>query len=152
MLHGAEAESFCEKLEQLLVNEEQWETVYWDRAGRDLWVKSHKRSEAHGGGPADLQLTAPDLIAHRVSGQMAWRCSNFNTATSFLIELWCERRALKALRLVLAAWPHNGLTDGLELLREAFSMVRAFGGTLEPIEAELLGLALNQIDRTLNER
>lgn len=42
-----------------------------------------------------------------------------------LIDRWCERRALKPLRLILTAYPPNGLTDGWHELYNALRDVRA---------------------------
>jgi hypothetical protein len=44
-----------------------------------------------------------------------------------LIDGWCDRRALNALRLILPGYfAFNGLTDGWEFLHEALRDVRAF--------------------------
>lgn len=44
-----------------------------------------------------------------------------------LIEAWCERRCLTALREILKAWPlHSGMTDEWGELLNALERVRAF--------------------------
>ncbi|MGH7283144.1 MAG: hypothetical protein ACRELY_16585 [Polyangiaceae bacterium] len=44
-----------------------------------------------------------------------------------LIDQWCERRCLRALRHILRAWPlHSGLTDEWGELLTALERVRAF--------------------------
>jgi hypothetical protein len=42
-----------------------------------------------------------------------------------LVDSWCERRCLKALRYILIAWPlTSGLTDDVADLLEALKKVR----------------------------
>lgn len=44
-----------------------------------------------------------------------------------LVDAWCERRALRALREILSAWPlASGLTDEWADLATALKGVRAF--------------------------
>jgi hypothetical protein len=46
--------------------------------------------------------------------------------TSGLVDAWCERRSLRALRAILAGWPTSlMLTDGWALLGDALRDVRA---------------------------
>ena len=50
--------------------------------------------------------------------------------TAALVDAWCERRALRALREILSAWPlTTGLTDELADLGEALKRVRALAST-----------------------
>ena len=68
-----------------------------------------------------------------------------------LIDARCERRALKPLRCLLNGWPPNGLTDGWIDLYDALSKARAFGrDDLTPEDDDLIGEAMNKIDRALN--
>ena len=70
-----------------------------------------------------------------------------------LIDAWCGRRALKALRIVLPAWPHNGLTDGVADLADALRGVRARAKSdLSSDELLRLSTALGQYDQAVHER
>jgi hypothetical protein len=58
----------------------------------------------------------------------------------FLVDAWCERRCLRALREVLRSWPlSSGLTDEWAQLLDALEKVRAFA-RMELTDAELLKL------------
>ena len=68
-----------------------------------------------------------------------------------LVDAWCERRCLRALREVLAGWPLTiGLTDDWGQLREALAGPRAFADA-ELVEDErvAVGRAIAGIDRLM---
>jgi hypothetical protein len=67
---------------------------------------------------------------------------------SGLIDGWCERRALAALRIVLPAWPPLGLSDSWYELRDALRGARA-RGKLTFAAKEKVGEALGMLDRLL---
>jgi hypothetical protein len=49
-------------------------------------------------------------------------------AVKELVDRWCDRRDLKALRLILSGWPRvSGLTDEWAQLIEALRSLRAEG-------------------------
>jgi hypothetical protein len=60
-----------------------------------------------------------------------------NQAVARLVDEWCERRALRALRHILPAWPPNGMTDGYCELVDALEKVRAFAGQQLTSDEEL---------------
>jgi hypothetical protein len=68
-----------------------------------------------------------------------------------LVDAWCERRSLGALREVLRAWPlSSGQTDEWAELREALAGVRAFAGNeLTDRELEVVEESIASIDRFL---
>jgi|tagenome__1003787_1003787.scaffolds.fasta_scaffold18933435_2 hypothetical protein len=69
-----------------------------------------------------------------------------------LIDAWCERRALNALRLILPGYfAFNGLTDGWEILYEALRDVRAFcRQELTAVEKEQVGRAVLAVQKALD--
>ena len=71
-----------------------------------------------------------------------------------LIDGWCERRALNALRLVLPGYHSvNGLTDGWQQLYEALRDVRATcTDEFENEEREKLNQAIVGIESLLDHR
>ena len=74
-------------------------------------------------------------------------------AVEKLIDQWCERRALRALRHVLPAWPYNGLTDGAALLMDALEKVRAFArDDLTEKEAETVDDAISALQCAVYRR
>ena len=78
---------------------------------------------------------------------------NADKIVSDLIDACCERRALKALRILLPAWPHNGLTDGVADLADALRGVRARAkNELTADEVSRLSTALGIYDRAVHER
>jgi|WetSurMetagenome_2_1015567.scaffolds.fasta_scaffold797118_1 hypothetical protein len=75
-----------------------------------------------------------------------------NKIVSELIDAWCERRAIRALRILLPAWPHNGLTDGVAELADALRGVRARARTeLTDEEVAQLSTALGTYDRVVHQ-
>jgi hypothetical protein len=75
------------------------------------------------------------------------------SAVAQLIDQWCERRALRALRCVLQAWPYNGLTDGAALLMDSLEKVRAFAGDeLTKEEGETLDDVVSALQRAVYQR
>jgi len=64
-----------------------------------------------------------------------------NAEVRRLIEAWCDRRCLRALRDVFAGWPlANHLTDGWASFMDAMKNVRAMA------RAELTEEELNAVD------
>jgi hypothetical protein len=153
-LHGVEAQEFArENLRQFLVNSETWEVFWWRPEPFELWLETFPHSEAHGGGPQDLTPAAPLELEQKLSAYSGWDAPDVDPAVHFLIDRWCERRALSPLRYILNGWPHNGLTDGVAQLRDALDKIRAFArDDLTPAEAELVHLLINRVDRALSER
>ncbi len=74
---------------------------------------------------------------------MATSIHDANSIVSGLVSGWCEREAVGALRILLPAWPHNGLTDGIVELADALRGVRARA------KDELLESELDQLSRAL---
>jgi hypothetical protein len=68
-----------------------------------------------------------------------------------LIDGWCERRNLCALRLVLQGYPlGSGLTDDWHRLRDALTFVRAdCRDVLQPDESDRLERAIAMVDLAL---
>ena len=64
-----------------------------------------------------------------------------------LVDAWCDRRCLHALREILAGWPlTSGLTDDWGNLLEALERVRAFArGDLTEEEALTLEDLIHEI-------
>ena len=76
-----------------------------------------------------------------------------NKIVSDLIDTWCERRAIRALRILLPAWPHNRLTDGVADLADALRGVRARAKKeLTDDEVTRLSTALGIYDRAVHRR
>ena len=71
-----------------------------------------------------------------------------------LIDSWCERRALKPLRIVLPVYPPtNFLTDGLQQLCDALRDVRAVcKDDLSADELEKVGRVIVALQRGLENR
>jgi hypothetical protein len=65
-----------------------------------------------------------------------------------LVDRWCERRALKPLSIILAAWPFGGggLTDDWARLLDALKNVRAFG-SLSPDDAAQIDEAIRVVEK-----
>ena len=152
ILTGSEAMRFAEGLQKVLVNDETWDTVYLGRLPHELWLLSYPDSGHHGGGVPTLArvdvATAGPLLAHH-----AWTVTDPNLLVEFLVDRWCDRRALGPLRHILGAWPNHGLTDGYGLLRDALAKVRSVSrDVLDPGETELAHLAQNSIERVLHCR
>jgi hypothetical protein len=151
-LTGAQAIEFTEGLSKTLVNQETWETVYCRRSPRELWILSYPDSGHHGGGvprldPLDVASAAQRLRHH------AWTAEDPNALVEFLVDRWCERRALSPLRYILEAWPHLGMTDGFGLLREALAKVTSLSReALDEGEMELAHLAQSGIEKILDRR
>jgi hypothetical protein len=68
-----------------------------------------------------------------------------------LVDAWCERRCLRALREILGAWPlASGMSDDWGRLDEALKGVRTFAGNeLTDWEKETLERAIAQLDDRL---
>src|SRR6185295_14330849 len=76
-----------------------------------------------------------------------------NTIVAELIDHWCERRSLVALRCVLEGWPHNGLTDGLAELADALRSVRALARSeLLDTEVDAVSRAIALLDQAVYRR
>jgi hypothetical protein len=65
-----------------------------------------------------------------------------------LVDSWCERRALKPLSIILAAWPFGGggLTDDWGRLLDALKNVRAFGSP-PPDDAAQIDEAIRVVEK-----
>ena len=61
-----------------------------------------------------------------------------------LVDRWCDRRVLKALRIILQAYPlASGLSDEWHELYNALRLIRSqYGRQLPDEEADLLGAAI----------
>ena len=153
-LRGAEAQALLdEKLTRVLVDESGWETIHWHPGQGTLWLLTYPQSEMHGGGPPDLREVSPEAVFQAGSQSVQWQCADLDALVSYLIDSWCERRATQPLGRVLSSWPHNGLTDGYAELRDALANARALREpAITEVDGELLGLALNAIDRRLHSR
>ena len=68
-----------------------------------------------------------------------------------LVDAWCDRRALRPLRILLPAWPPPmGLTDDLSELLAALRHVRAMcRDELPAAEREAIRLAITDLQRSL---
>lgn len=77
----------------------------------------------------------------------------FRTLQS-LVEAWCDRRCLRALRAVLPGYPlASPFTDGWGELLKALQNVRAFErGELTEHERVVLDDCIRAVDRTLHRR
>jgi hypothetical protein len=75
------------------------------------------------------------------------------TSVNRLVDGWCERRCLDALREILRAWPlSSGLTDEWGELRDALARVRAVAANeLNERELEVVEESIAAIDRFLLE-
>lgn len=72
-----------------------------------------------------------------------------------LVESWCDRRCLNALRAILKAWPPIGLplTDSWHELLVALQDVRAFArGETTEAEKTRLDECILVVDRMLRDR
>lgn len=70
-----------------------------------------------------------------------------------LIEGWCERRALRALRCALPYWLHNGLTDGLAELRKALGDAKGLArDELTAEEHDVVSEMISTLECALDER
>lgn len=87
------------------------------------------------------------------SAEMPLQIEQANAIVEKLIDGWCSRRAIGALRILLPAWPHNGLTDGVADLADALRGVRARAKhELLDHELENLNIALSTYDRCAHHR
>lgn len=66
-----------------------------------------------------------------------------------LVDGWCEKRSLRALRYILMAWPSTlAMTDDWQNLRKALRNVIAFAAPeLDPGEADMITDAITAIDK-----
>jgi len=71
-----------------------------------------------------------------------------------LVDAWCDRRALKALRHVLRGYPlSNSLTDGWADLMIALKNVRAFAREeVTPEELKLVDDCIRVIEKGITQR
>lgn len=70
-----------------------------------------------------------------------------------LIERWCDRRALRPLRLLLPAYPvANPLTDSLTDLHEALALVEILKDEITPEEREIVAYARRIAQFILDQR
>ena len=68
-----------------------------------------------------------------------------------LLDSLCDRREYGLLRAVLMAWPHNGLTDGIEELVQSLKSIRR-NERLTDTEKEMVGLAIEGYSAALYRR
>ena len=73
---------------------------------------------------------------------------------SQLVEAWCDRRALRALRHVLPAWPlSSGLTDDWGQLLQALHDVQAFAkDDLTPEELQNASRLIAEVQHLIERR
>jgi len=151
-LTGAQAIAFAEALHKTAVNQDRWETLYCRRSPHELWILSYPDSGHHGGGVPRLDLIDLASAAQRLKHH-AWTAYDPNVLVEFLVDRWCERRALGPLRYILGAWPNWGLTDGYGMLRDALARVRSLSrDALDEGESVLVHLAQNGIEKILDRR
>jgi hypothetical protein len=69
-----------------------------------------------------------------------------------LVDPWCDRRCLRALREILAGWPiTSGLTDDWAHLGDALRGVRAFASDeLTPQEAQNVEESIAAVDTAVS--
>lgn len=79
--------------------------------------------------------------------------ADVNTIMSELVDVWCDRRELRALSYVLPAWTgNNGLTDGWSQLRDDLRHAHAMCTELPRDERDKLKQAYVAIDVALRNR
>jgi hypothetical protein len=149
-LTGADAAVAAGSMRKFVVNSDTWESLYWRPSSYEVWLMSYPNAGHHGGGEPHLDRIE-DVVALtqklRVPG---WVAEDPNAIVEFLVDRWCERRALRPLRHILAAWPNVGLTDGYGALGDALAKARSLSrDDLEDTESELAHLAQNGIERIL---
>ena len=71
-----------------------------------------------------------------------------------LVDAWCDRRCLRALRDMLRGWPlTSGLTDGWAAFLDALKKVRAFArDELTPSESEAVDDLIRVAERAVYRR
>jgi hypothetical protein len=149
-LTGAAAITAAESLRTLVANSVTWETLYWQTSPHELWLMSHPDAALHGGDAPQLELLGGPGLEQRLQHR-GWVAVDPNVVVEFLIDRWCERRALGPLGRILQAWPNLGMTDGYGALRNALAAVRSVErDNLDSVESELVHIAQNGIDRLLN--
>jgi len=69
-----------------------------------------------------------------------------------LVDAWCERRCLKALRWILTGWPMaSGLTDDWAALQDALNAARAYAhDELTPDEEASLDELVRAVDELVH--
>jgi hypothetical protein len=77
--------------------------------------------------------------------------AELNSIVGGLVDAWCESRNLRALRIVLPAYPmYMGLSDEWYQLRDALTFARAkCRDALSPDEADRLERAISLVDLAL---
>ena len=79
--------------------------------------------------------------------------ANFFTVIDGLLDRWCERRAPNPPRILLPAYPPNGLTDGWHELYDALRDVRsACGDELTEVGGRRIGRAVVTVRKALENR
>ena len=79
--------------------------------------------------------------------------ANLFTVIDGLIDRWCERRALRPLRILLPAYQLNGLTDGWVELYDALRDVRsACRDELPEVEMREINQAVMAVQKILYNR
>jgi hypothetical protein len=76
-----------------------------------------------------------------IEGSMIMSPENFHKSLTALVDSWCERRCLSALKFILQGYPlSSGLTDDWANLLKALEDVRAFArDELTQEDAKILG-------------
>jgi hypothetical protein len=87
-----------------------------------------------------------------VSSRQIQTTADLAAAIDALVDHWCERRSIRALRQILAGWPSPlRLTDDWGELRTALRNVLAFARPeLSPDEIEAVEEAIVAIDIAMN--
>lgn len=146
-----DTEGVAEHARELAVDDERWLVLSWSNTDGLLLMRSHPTSEYHGGGPPKVEAVGDEAKLAEDLRRPTWTTRTPNEVVAFLVDRWCERRALGPLRRILDAWPNLGLTDGYASLREALDRVRSLErGVLTPIEEELAHIAETAIQRMLD--
>ncbi len=120
--------------------------LHWHDATHTLALRSDPVAEA-----APMMPDAEALA--EVLRSPEWIAPSPDATVGWLVERWCDRRALDALRHILEGWPNLGLTDGYAQLADALSHVRSLARRdLTPTEEELAGIAESTIRMMLRRR
>lgn len=79
---------------------------------------------------------------------------DFYQAIEGLINAWCDRRNLKALRFILNSWPFvSGLTDEWEALSESLKSIRSFcKKEITEDELDIVNTLSAEVDKLLSKR
>lgn len=90
-----------------------------------LYLEPSRTTESTDSGPPTLRSLTDEDAGQLVCGDPEWTCADALSGVTYLVDAWCERRYLAPLRLLLPAWPPNGLTDDAQRLLAALRFARA---------------------------